>query len=397
MLKSDYYKYTYTPSAIRKMIRAKDFWLYDIDKDNVEEKTKTISDDFSVLNEVKDIKSNYIGSNKVFIPNTLYDSLTIRRTNSIIKDTFRFVQPSREQEIAQLINLIQSEKNNSAYIFRTDIKTFFESIDFKKVISSLESNNYASTTLLNHLKNIQKKVSTDGFIGLPRGLCISSTLSEYAMMEFDKEVWNYPGIIYYSRYVDDIIIIIGSNNSPQNYIENLLDYSLELNLTKTYFEKIGNNTHIDFLGYSIHLNEQEKTKISLKKMNKIKKRVMLSIKWFIKDNDFELLLDRLKFLTGNSKLKIAGRKKELIVGIRYQYHHCHAEMIETQLKTLDTYLKGLILSKKYIVSKQFRNGLLPQQLEKIKRISFTAGYRNKITNAYTRKRISKVKDAWRYE
>ena len=43
--------------------------------------------------------------------------------------------------------------------------------------------------------------------GVPRGFGVSAYLSELYMREIDNEIKALPDVIYYARYVDDIVII----------------------------------------------------------------------------------------------------------------------------------------------------------------------------------------------
>lgn len=43
--------------------------------------------------------------------------------------------------------------------------------------------------------------------GLPRGICFSSYLAEIYLRSFDESVKNMDGVLFYRRYVDDILIL----------------------------------------------------------------------------------------------------------------------------------------------------------------------------------------------
>ena len=135
--------------------------------------------------------------------------ITIRRTNEIIKSTFSIKICSRDEEIKQIRNIIISERPGT-YIFRTDIKSFFDRLPFLEIIERLFSQNLVMKNTYNHLLNIFKETSTKGTKGLPRGLCISSSLSEYALHDFDHEILSSEYCLYYARYVDDIALLTSS-------------------------------------------------------------------------------------------------------------------------------------------------------------------------------------------
>ena len=259
--------------------------------------------------------------------------------------------------------------------------------------------NLVTKTTYNHLVNLYLETSKDGFEGLPRGLSISSSLSEFALLDFDYKVRNMDECFYYSRYVDDIVLVTTKRIKNINKkIKNYLSYDLTLNEKKTFHEQIGKDSQIEFLGYSFNLKDVEYSRISQGKIDKIKTRIALSLRSFVKkDGNYKLLLDRLRFLSGNSVLKMPGRKKPITIGIRYQYQLCSEISIISQLKELDTFLKRMLISRKYYIGKALKQLLSPSQMQELNKISFLSGYQDKITHSYGRERVSRIKDAWRYE
>lgn len=398
MLRKDISKYSYGPKVLRRLIRKDDFWRYDLKKDEIEELTKQIALDFSNgKSEVKSLSKHSVRGRDIFTMDTLYDALTIRCTGFILKNTFPYTLFSRDREITQIWEILKTEKRG--WIFRTDIKSFFENIPFKKLNNDLFLRGMNNRISMNHLENICAFVGRMGCDGIPRGLPISSTLAEIALSQFDKEIRGMKEVVYYTRYVDDIFIVFEKENiNFQSIIADLLPYNLNLNPAKTRSRQLGTNTRVDFLGYTFLLNNLNDIEISRRKIAKIKSRIILSIRSFLyKDRDFTLLYDRLKFLTGNTSLSIAGREKPIYVGFRYNYHLCHEETIRFQLKELDTFLKSILFSKKYSLSQQLRTRLKAYQFELLEKLSFWAGYKNCIIHRQGRNRISRIKDAWRYE
>lgn len=306
---------------------------------------------------------------------------------------------ARDDEIKQIWNIIDSEKKNT-YVFRTDIKSFFESVPFESVIEDLFSHNYISVSVYKHLKNINTFSIAHGYRGLPRGLPISSSLCEYALRSFDKKVWGMSGCLYYTRYVDDIVLFTTEyvKDIKADIENNYLPYGLKLNRSKTSYELIGTEKSIEYLGYSFPLNDVKRTTISIKKINKVKRRIMLALNAYVNvDHDFSLLLDRLRFLSGNTALKVARRKTILKVGFKYQYMMCDKVEIIEQLKKLDTYLKSILYSKKYSLSKKVKRMLSGSEYKQLLELSFVSGYTKNIKHYRSKGRISKIKDAWRYE
>ena len=58
----------------------------------------------------------------------------------------------------------------------------------------------------NQLRQIKNNISTDKV--LPIGLCSSNVLANYYLNEFDKEILNTNNVEYYSRYVDDMLLVV---------------------------------------------------------------------------------------------------------------------------------------------------------------------------------------------
>jgi hypothetical protein len=399
VLRKDIAKYTYSPKDLRNNLRKDDFWKYDLKPEKIQQETERIANKFARTNgSIQELKKQKLRGNLIFTTGTLYDALTIRRTNEIIKSTFSIKICSRDEEIKQIRNIIISERPGT-YIFRTDIKSFFDKLPFFEIVERLFSQNLVTKNTYNHLVNIFKETSTRGTNGLPRGLCISSSLSEYALHDFDHKILSSEYCLYYARYVDDIALLTSNEiDNIESRIEKKLPFDLKLNKQKTVYKQIGIDNSIEYLGYFFSLKDACLIKIADKKLNKIKKRIILSLRCYLyKDKNFLLLADRLKFLSGNTILRMANRKKPITVGLRYQYQFCDNKILKKQLISLDTFMRRIIFSKKYQLSKKLNQNITLTQRRELLKISFLAGYEKKITKSLDRERVATIKAAWRYE
>jgi len=342
------------------------------------------------------LRSVNIKGKTVYTTPSLYEALTIRRTDLVLKKSIAFYTFSRNAEVQQIINTLKSEKNG--FIFRTDISDFFESINLMDVIEDLRREGFSNSTVLHHLLAIGKFMLKQGYHGLPRGLPISSTLSEYYLYRFDKEIPNrIPSSSYYCRYVDDIFIFYYDQSvDPQKEIQRILPKGLSLNEKKTNKRKIGDTGDVEFLGYSISLDGARTIKVAKSKVGKTKKRLILAFKSYLRDRDYRLLLERLRFLSSTTVIKKAGRVKPVLSGFRHVYALCTPDVLEAQMKELDTFKQSVIYSKRYFLGRNIRNILSQSKLETIKSISFHGGFTNNITQHLSRENISKIKAAWRY-
>ncbi len=154
------------------------------------------------------------------------------------------------------------------------------------------------------------------------------------MRDFDKILAREPGVYFYARYVDDIILFTFQNPKEiAKRADALLEYETGLKLNKQKTKIIHRqcrctvecscagtcrcNKHcrcqydqtkdvfFEYLGYRFILpdiaRDSKKMVITLSKnkVNKFKTRIILSFLDFIDNNDFTLLEKRIAFLTGN--------------------------------------------------------------------------------------------------
>jgi len=395
---SDIVQYSYSPDDLRKFFHVQDVWDYGITQKELETKIEEFSNTFlssrcSVLN----LKVGQLGANKIFCPATVQDALCLRRTNHIIKKALRTPILNRDDEVKQLLQVLRGE--TKCNIFRTDIKSYFESVPFAEIIGRLETDGLRNNCALTHLKNLNSfLVQHHLFSGLPRGLALSSTLADYALQGFDRDIFNCDSVVYYTRYVDDICIVHFTDHQViEKLIEQNLPYSLKLNQDKTQMLELPSAKHLEFLGYRIELNHARGVSIADNKIGKAKKRIVLSLRAFLHDHDFDLLFDRLRFLSCSTRIKKVNRKMPVFIGYRHVYRLCENDAIVKQLKNLDAFMHGIINSKRFVLGRSLRAILNDEQRKQLHTISFEKYYGSKLTFTIKPKRISDIKRAWQYE
>lgn len=337
-----------------------------------------------------------------------------------IYKTYKVKQASRKTIINQLRLLL--DDGFPKIIIRTDIKKFYESIPHKELLAIIEENSLLSypskkiiRRVLNQYWNILiadgTKSSTDERVGIPRGIGFSAYLSELYLRGFDKKIKSLRDVIYYTRYVDDIIIIITPRNrkeikSKQSYINNikniLLNYTrLKLNTSKTEVlnltkenreRKISQSYSLTYLGYNFKLTYSKKTETKSKKtktsITKDKVQIFMSddkfqryknkidtsfsdystnlLKYASEKNSTErMLLKRLKFLTKNHRL--LRRKSNVFIGVYFTNEFLTEPYID--LMELDKHLKQQIS-----ILPATTNGKLRAKLNLL---SFEIGFRTK--------------------
>jgi hypothetical protein len=286
--------------------------------DNLEEKIFNIlnsNNNDTLFENIKISKTNIFGDKKIFfIPvDKIYDDYLILNTLKFnLEKAFQTKTSNRNTSIKSIKKILESFAGNlkddfELHICKLDIKDFFESIKLKKIIDELYKRNILSNIsfkiLYQLLDAIVKKINLERLdydkIGLPRGLNISSTLSEYYMQPIDNEIKKLDTVLYYTRYVDDIIII-SSKKIEDNVIKIIKNKDLTINSEKTRSIEISKNSKeitFDYLGYcfdgyytsnqkELKSNQKElkwKISISKHKINKIKNKIYYCFKCYKKN------------------------------------------------------------------------------------------------------------------
>jgi hypothetical protein len=271
--------------------------------------------------------------------------------------------PSDRTSILNKLNIFLQESTDKLLV-RADIKSFFESISQEKLMKKLEDDGIMSHKSLKlfkgafyNLKNLHKLGD-----GVPRGVSFSSCLSEIYMKSFDEEFSRLPGIFFYKRYVDDIIILaVPSDNIPNAS-------SLYSHLAKTMHEKLGlcihdsnengkslikdisyktkQNFSFTYLGYKIEICTKPMKVaflLSDKKVDKYKDSINAAFDFYVRWNHTRnkkggkepliVLYKMLQFMTCNYHL--SGNKYDIFSGIYFKHRLLSDEQ---QLVFLDEYL-----------------------------------------------------------
>jgi hypothetical protein len=329
---SDIVQYSYSPEELRKSVRVGDLWKYGLDRKTLDVEVKKVSDAFfSDGCCVKSLRTLDVRGSRVFCPDSLYGELCLRRTNQIVKSALRTPVLNRDDEVRQLLHVLAAEREGN--VFRTDIKSFFESVPFGEVIAKLEADGLRNNCAIAQLKSLNAYlIETHAYTGLPRGLAISSTLADYALYDFDLAICNRPSVVYSTRYVDDICIVHFEKPADlEVFCKGAIPLSLTLNPSKTKHVQIPSNDRLEFLGYSISLKQPQEVRVAAGKIAKTKRRIARSLQLFAQDKDFALFYDRLRFLSCCIRMSKAGRRAPVYTGYRHVYRFCTETDICAQL------------------------------------------------------------------
>jgi hypothetical protein len=327
----------------------------------------------------------------------------------------------RKFTIQLLLSHLKDSYNYSVH--RLDIKSFYESFDRREILKKLKSDSTLSTKSLKLLESLFEELNSIGAMGLPRGLGISSALSELMMYNFDNNIKSMKEVLLYARFVDDIIVIstpvLNKSMMNQKLLESGLPHVLEFHSTgdKVFFsqvEKAPNmklqTTSFDFLGYEFHIERSEDTvgknvefkrrnvKVSIapNKIKKIKKRVISSFAAVLSSNrasqeDIELLNKRLKFLTKNFLLESSSTAPNIYSGIYHNYNFIDQYQ---GLKELDSFYQNLLFGKRSKLSKRIKQSLRFNTRKGLAKHSFIRGFKEREFSRFSYQDFSEIKKAW---
>jgi hypothetical protein len=416
----------------RRLLSFKDFTKYEFRE--VEEEINSIlvevvakinasTYSFSTLTQIVD------NDNLIYSPAKIEDELALRKLNDNLKRLYKFKQANRFLIIGQIKSLLLEDIPMS--VIKLDIQKFYEEIKKEKICKKLLDDPLLSF----HSKQILKKFfnlpETLALTGLPRGINISAALSEIMMRDFDKKIAQLPGVYFYARYVDDIIIFTFKNPKDiATKASEILDYEtgLKLNHKKTKiiqrqcrckpvcicvgickcFSKCrclynpASELFFEYLGYRFIFPDiagySQKLVITLakKKVKKIKTRIILSFLDFIKNKDFNLLERRIAFLSSNFIVRTSKYSQSLNAGIFFNYPHIN-ETGQTELDEMTAFLRKTINSKSKSFGIKLSAHLTPINRSSLSKYCFKAGFLNRKVIKYAPTQIKQIKKCWIHE
>ena len=328
---------------------------------------------------------------------SLCQNLILRKLYKNIKRIYGIGQSNRNLIVKQMVSLLIDGSHK--WIIRLDIRNFYESIERSLLMERFQEDgrlNYQSISLL---KNLFANPSISEKKGLPRGLSISSVMSELYMKYFDLEIRRMEGVFYYARFVDDIIIFCSSKISQENIwikIPKLLsNIGLQLNESKSYkWDNQQKILSLTYLGYTFFSKEKNIIEITIadKKVNIIKTRITKSFVRFAKDGDFDKLKNRIKFLTGNFTIYNPSTLLPIRIGIYFNYNMITSK---TSLYELDKYYQRLLHCRTGRLGTRLRIQMTVIQQKELSKYSFVFGFERHVRHYFTSAMIADITNCWR--
>ena len=316
-----------------------------------------------------------------------------------LKSSFNITYSSRRFISEQLYRSLLD--NTPKLIAKTDLKSFYESLDHEILEYLINENKNLSMTSKKFIKTLIDEYAelTGQSKGVPRGVGISGLLAEAYLRNLDEELSRMPGVITYLRYVDDIVIVfVESETYPEKESRKRRirqvskKYRLMLNPSKTNYFHTGKNqstpVNLSFLGYHYRV---DKSKVVLditkkrydKYKNKIDKAIDACAKSRYSPEAQLMFVERVKYLTSNTRL--SNNKRQALVGIYYS---------NSLLKCPG---KRIISLDRYLDRTKASSNLTTGIKSALEEYSFELGFSARTFYRYSPKRINKITRIWKYD
>lgn len=343
--------------------------------------------------EINLLPSTVAGKKVYGVGNTLGQILTVRFIQYTLRSIYSVKMPSRDILVSQIKSLALD--GVPKYLIKADVEQFYESVRHKDLLDSIHQSPELSIVVKRILTRLIKDyviVSGDEK-GLPRGIGISAYLSEIYMVHIDEKIKRHEDIFYYSRYVDDMVLMFAPKRKENIYTylsmldDTLKSKGLALNSKTQSLDLLDEQKgKFEYLGYEFDLSGKTAVRLSIKKLNKYRERVTKSFSDYGKKNGSvpekaaDELIVRILFLTGN--IRLFNRKSNAFIGVYFSN-----KFITTteQFNGLDKFLKSKIVS--------LTDASLKRKLNKL---SFENGFNEKVFRNFKPKQLSELSRGWNH-
>lgn len=290
-------------------------------------------------------------------------------------------------------------------IYKVDVQEFFESVPHRTLLEHLAAYpelDSVTSQLIRRLLHEYESIKGVS-IGLPRGVGLSSHLAELYLSNFDSKVKTHPAVLFYARYVDDIVIVLDSGahlaEVKDLVVSELDSLQLTLNRDKT-FELITDDAgdypqgkQIEYLGYRFsRANGGLTTGLTAKRKTRRSARLEQALSAWLatspsavdpNDGHNGLLVDRVRYLAGNTKL--LNSKSNVAIGLYFSNSALMpgaAELVE-----LDGILQSFIENHASKMPDKMR--------ERMAQISFVEMFASQTFLRFRQKRIEQIMRIWK--
>ena len=357
------------------------------------------------------LRQSVLRGKAVYRQSSLPEQLLTRHASEAVKRITRVRQSDRQSIIKSLRRLWSEGSAFNALQF--DVRSFYESIDPTWIISRLRTDPAFSRQSVDIIESFFEALARRNIPGLPRGIGLSATLSEYLMRHFDRAMADTDGVRFYRRYVDDIMIVSSEYVDPlviQHTARAELPVGLTFGRAKSRIHQLskahvgnphGVTTTFNYLGYQFSVSPIIKAQqkwyrdvhvdISPKKVKTIKRRICLAFLQYKSDGMYIDLLDRIKLLTSNTWFNDEQTGRTRLSGLRYNYHQIDASSSRALLE-LDRFLVNLLCSAH--PGNRLRPAVSNLQRRQLLGLGFSSGFHDNRFFKFDETRLGQLVRCW---
>jgi len=422
------YEQPYTPTNLGRLIDFSDKCKLDelhdssIRKTIAEESYKRITKGVAFSSGLQDF---CLGKKKGYGFADISDTLIIRLLAKNIRAAYPAAQSNRQFLISNAVSIMK--ECLSYNIFRYDIQNFYESIDRKLLLEKIIADGICTWQTILLIERFFYVLDICDIPGLPRGLAISGALAELRLLNFDKNTNHNNDVFFYGRFVDDILAVTADRLSQKafdDFVSEMLPEELALHdgekrsfisvpaihAAKKKNEPIQRFYDFSYLGYKIKVSNNStmdlvlgssrrevRVDLSDNKITKLQGRLIKSFTSYVasdqKADDFRLLKDRVRAITGNYEIRDPSTKVIIKTGIYYSYIHKNSDD-DCALLKLDRFFRGLMFSKDIPLSIRIQKALSLSRRKILIGYSFKSGFNNQRYHSFSYKRFEIIKRVW---
>lgn len=281
-----------------------------------------------------------------------------------LKHAYGLQPQNRDVIVEQMHGLLDGEMPK--VVLRADVCDFYDSIPQEPLLQRIVADGKLTSYSMKYLRSFfyqynMYRPEDEELIGIPKGLSFSAYLAELYMDDIDKKIREIPGVYFYKRYVDDMVIVANPEKGTADEYWRQLKACFEgTGLTihddsekkhVALWDKETNDIGFTYLGYrfqykggklDVLLSQKRyhKYRILIEAIFEIYEKCAKGMKW--KDDENRMkplseLVKRLRVLTGNGLLQ--GHKCFIASGVYYSNKHLTST---SQLEELDAYLYAMI-------------------------------------------------------
>lgn len=392
-----------------RLLTRQDIFRYNLGADSDEYRAKLATVEETIAKDgykLSAFKRQKMAHGEVISPSNITDDFALRKLNDNIKRVFSVKTTDRNSVLPQIKVLLN--EGGEFWLRKYDIAKFFESIPVGKSLDIIKSDprlSYESKQILNKLFSNSSIIESTG---LPRGISISSTLSELYMRKFDAECRKLDNCYFYTRYVDDIFMLF--HEDPGDLTSALiLPEGLTFQPTKTLelhhrqkgpVQTSDGGSSVTYLGYEFDFksfNKDKPTKlqvgIAAKKIKKIKTRIMLTLFDYCRTKNYSLLKSRLTFLASNYNIGKDTARGKLYAGVHFNHLLIDKERHD-DLKEIDTFLCRSLCSANGSLGQKLNPLLTAKERRELMKISLMQGFQEQIVRVFAPDHLLEIKRVW---